>query len=138
MNENKLAFLSGRLNGIRTLETELNSIENPDIYERFLIEYVNLKLDIETNNEVIYLDDEQKLIEKLPLIEKSEYVSFSVDDTFKKIYITTDEKMTFIIKLNKANTTRISDLISKEKPIKFLLNSFPFIKWCNKNHKQIR
>ena len=100
MNENKLAFLSGRLNGIRTLETDLNSIENPDIYERFLIEYVNLKLDIETNNEVMYLDDEQKLIEKLPIIEKSEYVSFSVDDTFKKIYVTTDEKITFVINLN--------------------------------------
>lgn len=138
MNDNKLAFLSGRLNGIRTLETDLNSIENPDIYERFLKEYINLKLDIETNNEVIYLDDEQKLIEKLPLIEKSEYVSFSVDETFKKIYITTDDKITFVIKLNRANTTRISDLISKEKPVKFLLNSFPFIKWCNKKKIEMK
>lgn len=138
MNDNKLAFLSGRLNGIRTLETDLSSIENPDIYERFLIEYVNLKLDIETNNEVIYLDDEQKLIEKLPLIEKSEYVSFSVDETFKKIYITTDEKITFVIKLNRVNTARISDLISKEKPVKFLLNSFPFIKWCNKKKIEMK
>lgn len=133
MSENKLAFLSGRLNGIKTLESDLNSIENPDIYERFLIEYVNLKLDIKTNNEVIYLDDEQKFLEKLHYIEESEYVSFFVEDTFKKIYITTDEKMTFTIQLNKANTARISDLISQEKPVKFLLNSFPFIKWCNKN-----
>ena len=138
MNENKLAFLSGRLNGSRTLETELNSIQNPDIYERFLIEYVNLKFDIKTDNKIIYLNDEETLMENITFIEKSEYVSFCIDETFKKIYITTDDKNTFVIKLNRANTIRISDLISKEKPVKFLLNSFPFIKWCNKKKIEMK
>ena len=38
--ENKAAFLSGKLNGTKTLETVLNSIECPDEIEDFLKSFI--------------------------------------------------------------------------------------------------
>lgn len=138
MDINKTAFLSGRLNGTKTLENELNEIKKPDVYEKFLIEYANLKFDVRTDNEVIYLNDDQDFEEEVSEIEKSEYVSFSINKNFNRIYITTDERKTYAVRINKINPTLISNLISKEKPKKFLLNSFPFVKWCNEKKIDIR
>ena len=138
MEENKMAFLSGKLSGTKTIENELKLIENPDDYEKFLQEYVNLKFDISTDNEVIYLNDNQDFEEKIEEIEKSEYVSLCVNSGFTRIYMTTDEKKTYVLRINKVNPVLISNLISKEKPIKFSLNSFPFFKWCNEKKIDIR
>ena len=138
MNENKTAFLSGKLNGTKTLENELNDIKNPDLYEKFLIEYINLKFDINTDNEMIYINDDQDFEEKISDIEKSEYASFVVNQNFNRLYITTDERKTYAVRINKINSNLISNLISKEKPKKFLLNSFAFIKWCSEKKIDIR
>ena len=53
MVENKVAFLSGKLSGTKTIEKEFEAIENPDEYEIFLKEFINLKFDIKVDNEVI-------------------------------------------------------------------------------------
>lgn len=138
MIENKTAFLSGKLNGTKTLENELNRIENPDMYEKFFIEFNKLKFDIKTDNEVIYLNDNQDFEEKVFEIEKSEYVSLSVNENFNRLYITTDERKTYAVRINKINPILISNMISKEKPKKFILNSFSFVKWCNEKKIDIR
>lgn len=138
MIENKKAFLSGRLTGKRTLENELNSIINPDEYEKFLIEYTNLKFEILTDNEIVFLSDNQEFKNKVSIIEESEYISLSINENFTRLYITTDSRKTFVIFINQIDAILISNLISKEKPTKFLLNSFPFIKWCNEKKIDIR
>ena len=138
MDENKTAFLSGRLNGTKTLETELNSIQNPDMYEKFLIEFLNLKLKFGINNEIIYLNDKDVLDERFKSIDESTHVSIFIDEKFNKICITTNDKKTYIIKINKTNITFISNLISRERPVKFLLNSFSFIKWCSEKRIEVK
>lgn len=138
MEDNKVAFLSGRLSGTKTIENELNSIEASDYYESFLKEYINLKFTILTDNEVIYLNDDQDFKERISEIESSEYMSLCVNTGFTRIYMTTDEKKTYVLRINKVNPILISNFISKEKPIKFSLNSFPFFKWCNEKKIDIR
>lgn len=138
MEQNKKAFLSGKLSGMKTLKNELDLIENPDTYEKFLKEYVNLKFDIDSDNEVIYLNDNQDLKERLNEIELSKYMSLCVNKGFTRIYMTTDQKKTYVLRINKVNPLLISDLISKDTPIKFSLNSFPFFKWCNEKKIDIR
>ena len=126
MVENKVAFLSGKLSGTKTIEKEFEAIENPDEYEIFLKEFINLKFDIKVDNEVIYINDDQDFEEQMKNIEKSEYVSFCVNEKFSRIYITSDEKKTYVIRINKVSLNLIADLISKAKPIKFSLNSISF------------
>lgn len=138
MEEKKTAFLSGKLSGIKTLESELNSIKKPDMYESFLKEYVNVKFDINKDNEVFYLNDNQDFEEKIKEIEESDYMSLCVNNKFTRIYMTTDSKKTYVLRINKISSALISNLISKEKPIKFSLNSFPFFKWCNEKNIDIR
>ena len=72
MVENKVAFLSGKLSGTKTIEKEFEAIENPDEYEIFLKEFINLKFDIKVDNEVIYINDDQDFEEQVKNIEKSE------------------------------------------------------------------
>lgn len=134
----KSHFYLGRLSGTKTIESEFKNIENPDDYEKFLKEYINLKFDIEDNNEVIYINDDQDFLEQIENIEKSKYVSFCVNKKFSRIYITTDESKTCVIRINKVSLNLISDFISKPKPIKFSLNSFEFFKWCNEKKIDIR
>lgn len=127
---NKIALMSGRLTGKRTLKTELEQIENPDFIETFLKEFVNLKLDFCINNEVIYINDDQDFLEHVDDIEQSEYISIYPNETFSRLYVTADAKKTYIIRINKVSSAIIGKFISKEQPIKFSLNSFNFIKWC--------
>lgn len=138
MDINKTAFLSGKLSGTKTLKNELKDIKNPDLYENFLIEYTNLKFDIKKDNEVIYINDNQDVEEKISEIEKSEYISISINKNFNRVYITTDERKTYAVRINKINQSFLSNLISKEKPKKFMLNSFTFVKWCNERKIDIR
>ena len=85
MVENKVAFLSGKLSGTKTIEKEFEAIEKPDEYEIFLKEFINLKFDIKVDNEVIYINDDQDFEEQMKNIEKSEYVSFCVNEKFSRI-----------------------------------------------------
>lgn len=138
MNENKVAFLSGKLSGTKTIESEFEKNTNPDEYESFLKEYINLKFEIEDDNEVFYINDDQDFLEKVSEIEKNEAVSLCVNEKFTRIYITSENKKTYVIRLNKVSLNLISDLISKPNPIKFSLNSFKFFKWCNEKKIDIR
>ncbi len=138
MKENKIAFLSGRLSGTKTLENELESIENPDLYESFLKEFINLKFKISDTNDVIYINDDEDFKNQLKNIEESNYISLCTNNKFSRMYITTDVKKTYILRINKISTMLISDFVSKEKTIKFSLNSFNIFKWCNKKNIDIR
>lgn len=127
---NKIALMSGRLTGTKTLESILDEKENLDSIERFLKDFINLKIDFDINNEALYINDDQDFLENLGAIESSEYISIYPNNTFTRLYITTDKKKTYIIRMNKVSSAIIAKFISGEKPIKFSLNSFNFIKWC--------
>lgn len=136
--ENKKAFLSGKLVGTKTLEAEMNEIKDPDEYEKFLINFINLKLDINTENEVIYINDDQDFENNILQIEQSEYASLFVNSSFTRIYITTDNKKTYAIRINKIDINMLASLISAEKPIKFSLNAFSLVKWCHEKNIDAR
>jgi hypothetical protein len=127
---NKIALISGKLTGTKTLKSILNEKETLDNIEEFLKSFINLKIDFDISNEVIYINDDQDFLGELKYIESSEYISIHPNDTFTRLYITTSEKKTYIIRINKVSSTLIAKFISGEKPIKFSLNSFNFIKWC--------
>lgn len=127
---NKIALMSGKLNGTKTLEYVLENIENPDEVECFLKQFTNLKIIFDVSNEPIYINDDQDFLEHLNEIENSEYISIYTNENFSRLYITIDMKRTYIIRINKVNSNIIAKFISKEKPVKFSLNSFNFIKWC--------
>lgn len=135
---NKKAFVSGRLNGTRTFKSDLESIREPDEIEQFFISFVNLKLDFNTDNEIKLINDDQSFLECLSIIESSKYISIHETPSFSKLYITTDIKKTYILRLNQINESLIASFIAKEHPIKFALNSFSFIKWCSSKQIDIR
>lgn len=127
---NKIVLTSGRLNGAKTLEFVLNNIENPDDIEQFLKKLIQLKLEFDISVEPVYINDDQDFLEHLNEIESSECISIYVNENFTRLYITVDERKTYIIRINKVNSSIIAKFISKEKPVKFSLNSFNFMKWC--------
>lgn len=131
MNDNKVAFSSGKLSGTRSLLSVLESLEEPDDIEKFLLNFLNLKFDFDISNEISYINDDQDFLEIIPLVESSEFISIYTTDNFSRLYITTDNKKTYIIRLNKVSTALIASFIAKDSPIKFSINSFLFIKWCN-------
>jgi len=128
--QNKIAFISGKLNGTKTLADVFDQIETPDEIEMFLKQFIHLKLEFNVLNEPTYINDDQDFLEHLNEIETSEYISIYMNDNFNRIYLTVDQKKTYIIRINKVNSNIVAKFISKEKPIKFSLNSFQFIKWC--------
>lgn len=126
----KIALMSGRLNGTKTLEGILNEKKNLDDIEVFMKNFVNIKIEFDIDNEVVYINDDQDFLLYVNDIETSEYISIYTNDAFSRLYITLDNKKTYIIRINKVSSAIIGKFISKEKPIKFSLNSFNFIKWC--------
>lgn len=135
---NKKVLLSGKLTGTRSLKSDLEGIKEPDEIEKFLIEFINLKLSFNLNNEIKVINDDNSFIKCLPVIESSKYISIHTTPSFAKLYITTDVSETYIVKLSNVNTTLIASFIAKEYPIKFALNSFSFIKWCSSKQIDIR
>lgn len=127
---NKIALMSGKLSGKRTFESVLNEKDSLDEIEEFLKEFKNLKINFDTSNKVVYINDDQDFLEHLEYIEASEYISIYTNEAFSRLYITLDNKKTYIIRINKVSSAIIGKFISKEQPIKFSLNSFNFIKWC--------
>lgn len=139
MNDsNKIALMSGKLSGTRTLKDVLNEIENPDDVEVFLKEFCDLKLQFDIENEAIYINDDQDFLDHLESIESSKYISICANNTFSRLYITVDNKKTYIIRINKVSSSIIAKFISKDAPIKFSLNSFNFIKWCVSQNIDLR
>lgn len=127
---NKVALVSGKLSGTKTLKYVLDNIESPDDVELFLKDFIDLKINFDISNIPIYINDDQDFLEHLNEIENSEYISIYTNEGFNRLYITIDNQKTYIIRINKVNSVIIAKFISKEKPIKFSLNSFNFIKWC--------
>ena len=140
MEENKKILLSGKLSGTRTFSSELEKIPNPDNIEKFLLYFSRLKIQEEylQSIDVKYINDDQELLEINDKILASELISIYISENFSRLYITTDSKETFIIRLNKVSSAIIGLFISKEKPIKYAINSFNFIKWCNSKSIDIK
>lgn len=138
MDLNKKGLLSGKLNGTRTLISDLQSLDNPDEVEKFLLDFASTKFDIDSKNKIIYISDDQDFLESTTAIETSNYISLNPTPNFAKLYITTDDRKTYMLRLNNISTTLIGTFIAKEKPIKYALNSFSFIKWCISKNIDIR
>lgn len=138
MEDNKKILLSGKLSGTRTFSSELEKIESPDSIEQFLLMFSRLKFDISSDAIIQYINDDQELLEVLETIHKSEYISIFHKENFSKLFISIDSGEVFIIRLNKVSPAIIGTFISKEKPIKFAINSFDFIKWCNTKSIEIK
>lgn len=134
----KKVLLSGKLSGTRSLDNTLKSISNPDEIEQFLIEFLDIKLDFEINNSITYINDNADFETYSSFIEKSQYISIHPTPNFSRLYVTTDNKKTYIIRLNKVSSGLIANLITKDDSIKFALNSFAFIKWCNSQKIDMR
>lgn len=133
MNDiSKIALLSGKLNGTKTFGAVLDEKENLDNIELFLKELYDLKISFDMDNEVIYINDDQDFLGHIESIGKSQFISIYTNDILSRLYITTDERKTFVIRMNKVSSAIIAKFISEETPIKFSLNSFNFIKWCVK------
>lgn len=136
--ENRAAFLSGKLNGTKTLETVLSSIANPDKIEQFLKSFLNVSFDINTDNKVVYINDNQDFEEKIKYLENHDAISIHVNENFSRLYVTTEDKTTLVVRINKVSPSLINLFISKEKPVKYALNSFSFVKWCNSKSIDLR
>lgn len=138
MEELKKAFVSGKLSGTRSLITDIEALENPNDVEKFLLEFSSIKFNFDTNNPIKYINDDQDFLECLPIIESSKFISIHPTPNFLRLYITTDDKNTYIVRLNKVSTGLVATFIAREQPIKFALNSFGFIKWCNSKNIDMR
>lgn len=136
--ENKAAFVSGKLSGTKTLEGELEKIGNPDEIEMFLKAFIKAKFTLDTINEIIYVNDDEDFKARISDIEKCEAVSIYVNESFSRLYVTTEEKNTYAVRINKVSTELINSFISQEKPVKYALNSFAFVKWCNSKSIDLR
>lgn len=138
MEDAKKAFVSGKLSGTRSMVSDIESLSDPDDVEKFLLEFSSIKFEFDTNNPIKYINDDQDFLECLEIIDSSKYISIHPTPSFSRLYITTDDKCTYIIRLNKVSTALIATFIAKEQPIKFALNSFAFIKWCNSKNIDMR
>lgn len=136
--ENKAAFLSGKLTGTKTLESELEAIKNPDEIEMFLKAFIKTKFTLDTDNEIIYVNDDEDFSIRISDLEKCETVSIYVNESFTRLYITNSEKITYAVRINKVSTNLINSFISKETPVKYALNSFSFVRWCNSKSIDLR
>lgn len=136
--ENKAAFLSGKLTGTKTLESELDAIKNPDEIEMFLKAFIKTKFTLDTDNEIIYVNDDEDFSIRISDLEKCDTVSIYVNESFTRLYITTSEKVTYAVRINKVSTNLINSFISKETPVKYALNSFSFVRWCNSKSIDLR
>lgn len=143
MKDSRKILLSGKLSGTRTYTSELEQIANPDEIEKFLLYFSKLKLNLadfadEYCNNVKYINDDQDLLEVNELILNSKSISIFCLENFSRLYITLDTGETFIIRINKVSSALIGLFISKETPIKYAINSFNFIKWCNSKNIDIK
>lgn len=136
--ENKIAFLSGKLNGTKTLESELDEIKNPDEIEMFLKAFIKTKFTLSTDNEIIYVNDDEDFKLRINDLEKSDAVSIYINENFTRLYVTTGTSVTYAVRINKVSTELINSFISREKPIKYALNSFSFVRWCNSKSIDLR
>ena len=109
----KIALMSGKLSGTKTFESTLDEKESLDDVETFFKNFIHLKIMFGTDNEVVYINDDQDFLEHVGDIEKSEYISIYPNESFSRIYITTDSQKTYVIRINKVSSIIIAKFISK-------------------------
>lgn len=134
----KEALISGKLSGTKTLEKEFDEIERPDDIESFLRAFVKAQFSVDTENEIIYINDDDDFENKIKDLEKEMAVSIYVNETFTRLYVTTGRKVTYAVRINRISTELIGSFISEEFPIKYALNSFSFVRWCNTQSIDLR
>lgn len=130
VENSKVALISGRLNGTKSLKNTLREIAEKDEIEKFLEVFVNLKLEFQVDTNAICINDDQEFSKHIESIEASKYLGIYMNETFTKLYVTIEGGKTFVIMINEVNSTLLAKFISHEQLTKFLLNSFSFIKWC--------
>lgn len=138
MENNKVALMSGKLSGTRTLKSTIEEIVSKDEIEKFIQDFANLKLGFQIDKEITYINDDQDFLEYIETIEQSNYLSIYINETFTRFYTTIDRGKTFVIRINKVSSALLAKFISHEQPIKFSLNSFGFIKWCVSKNIDLR
>ena len=136
--ENKSPLMSGRLMGTRTLSSELSNIENPDEIEQFLKEFVNVSFEVPEDNNVIEARTEREVLDAVNELRMDEAVSIFTDKFFQKLYVTTKDETTYILRMKRANMNEISAFLSAERPVKYILGGFSFVKWCNMKSIELR
>lgn len=163
MEESKKILLSGRLEGKRSLTTDLEKIENRDDIEQFLYDFSQLKISLapaqataegegtlkevsvstSTSNslppfEVESITEDSNFKEQLPHILESKAIGLYHDSSLTKLYLAIDTGKIFVIPLQKVSPSLVGSILAKETTIKFAINSFLFIKWCNQRALEIK
>lgn len=140
MEDNKKVLLSGKLSGTRTFESELANIENPDDIEKFLLFFLKLNIDnVELESkQVVHIYNDNTFSEASNVISNCDCIGIYHTEDFSNLYITTNNMQTYIIDLNTVSANMLGNFISKETPIKYSINSFNFIKWCNSKNLDIK
>lgn len=133
--ENKSTLITGKLTGTRTLASELNQIEQPDEIEQFLKEFIQMKFDVSDANNMIEARTEKEAANAASELSLDDAVAVYTNKYFSWMYITTKDQTTYKIKISRSNLSAISSFLSSEKPVKYVLNGFPLLKWCH--HKEI-
>ncbi len=77
-------------------------------------------------------------MEKIQNFESYNKVSIHVNDSFSRLCVTLENKVTYVVRMNKVSANLINSFISKDKPVKYALNSFSFVKWCNQKAIDLR
>lgn len=112
--------------------TDNETKSNNDIYDTNNT-FHNEEISTFNDNTIIYINDDQDLLEVCDDISTSNFISLYTTENFSRLFITIDTGKVYIIRLNKVSSAIIGSIISKEQPIKYAINSFNFIKWCNSN-----
>lgn len=131
MEENKKILLSGKLSGTRSFLSDLEKIDFPDDVEKFLLEFSKLKIELFSSYDIKYINDDQEFLDVIDHICASRFISIYHTDNFSRLYLRIDSGEIFVVRLNKVSPAIVGTFITSENSIKFAINAFNFIKWCN-------
>ena len=119
------------MTGKRTLATELQKIAKPDEIEQFLKSLVDLRFEMNTASQVTKLETKEDLFGTFCVLETEEALGMYYDTSFQNFYLTTKGGSTYEIALSKENRHYLTSLLSSEKTVKYVFQSFSFMKWCH-------
>ena len=118
----------------------LNDIEkSSDNINRIILEESNLKVEVDTSNEhIVLINNSEDYLKYQHNIMDNRCISFfwpTEDSALQgsRVSISTEKDKTFIIDLNKIDTSLLGVLMNTQRPIKVLFNAKPVIIWCAKN-----
>lgn len=134
----KSTLISGKLTGTRTLFSDLEEVENPDEVELFLKDFLEIKFSISNDNNLIFVQTEEEFKKAISELKEDNEVSLFLDSSMTKLFVTTGDKTTYVMSIHESSVSHISLLLSAEKPVKYILNGFSFVKWCNAKEMEIK